>query len=158
MEEMTGGEVEGLVYGGPHGPGRAGWVPVNAESNNPPLTLTVDNPPKFDPQLEGGYGGWLPVENPPIKEPSTQGLDFPSFEPHQKEVNGNWVSGPINPWQQSNSILERQQEGGIFPSIQLSPRDIALGGIALSLLVTAVIGWILAQPIINWRGGEGKGV
>ena len=171
MEEMAGVEVEGLVYGGPHGPGRAGWVPVNAESNNPPLTLTVDNPPKFYPQLEGGYGGWLPVDNPPIKEPSTQGLDFPSFEPHQKEVNGNWVSGPINPWQQSNSvperqpeqeevygvsrpiypwqetnsILERQQEGGIFPSLQLSPRDIALGGIVLSLLVTAVIGWMLVS-------------
>ena len=57
-EEMAGGEVEGLVYGGPHGPGRAGWVPVNAESSNPSLTL-VDNPPYFDPQQEEVYGGWL---------------------------------------------------------------------------------------------------
>ena len=129
---MAGGEVEGLVYGGPHGPGRAGWVPVNAESSNPPLTLV--NNPYIEPQQEEVYGRWLPVDNPPIKEPSTQGLDFPSFEPHQKEingnwvsglinprlvrnsilkpqqkeVNGNWVSGPINPWQQSNSILERK--------------------------------------------------
>ena len=180
-EEMAGGEVEGLVYGGPHGPGRAGWVPVNAESSNP--TLTLANNIYIEPQHEEVYGRWLPVDNHPIKEPSTQGLDFTSFEPHQKEINGNWVSGPINPWQQSNSvperqpeqeevygvsrpiypwqetnsILERQQEGRIFPSLQLSPRDMALGGIVLSLLVTAVIGWILAQPIINWRGGGGEG-
>ena len=157
MKEMAGVEVEGLVYGGPHGPGRAGWLPVNTESNNPPLsqglTLVNNSPLTFvdNPSL-------TLVDNPPITEPLTQGLDFPYFEPQQKEVNGDWVSRPIYPWQETNSILERQQEGGIFPSIQLSPRDIALGGIALSLLVTAVIGWILAQPIINWRGGEGKGV
>ena len=166
---MAGGEVEGLVYGGPHGPGRAGWVPVNAESTNPSLTL-VGNPPYFEPQHKEVYGG-----NPPITEPLPQG--FPPFEPHQKkvygecpigdwvsgsispwqesnavlewqqgpkqeEVYGDWVSRPTNPWevQQTNSILERQQEGGIFPSLQLRLPDIALGGILLSLLGTVIIG------------------
>ena len=138
MEEMAGGEDGGLTY--------SGWIPVN----NPSLTL---------------------VDNPPIKKPLTQALDFPYFVAQQEEINGHWVARPVNPWQQSNSILERQpeqeevygvstlinpwqetnsilerqQEGGIFPSIQLRPRDIALGGIVLSLLVTAVIGWILAS-------------
>ena len=138
--EMAGVEVEGLVYWGPHGPGEAGWLPVNTESNNPPFTLVNNSPLTFvdNPSL-------TLVDNPPITEPLTQGLDFPYFEPHQEEVNENWVSRPINPWQQTNSILERQQEGGIFPSIQLSPPAIALGGIVLSLLVTAVIGWMLAS-------------
>ena len=157
MKEMAGGEV---AYGG--------WLPVNSESNNPFLTL---------------------VDNPPITRPLTQDLDFPYFEeqqeeirpvsswqesnavlerqqeevnrdwasgpinpwqqtnsilePQHKEINGNWVSRLINPWQQSNSVLERQQEGGLFPfPLQLSPQNIALGGIILSLVVTAVIGWI----------------
>ena len=128
----------------------SGWIPVN----NPSLTL---------------------VNNPPIKKPLTQALDFPYFVAQQEEINGHWVSRPINPWQQSNSILERQpeqeevygvsrpiypwqqtnsilerqQEGGIFPSLQLSPPAIALGGIALSLLVAAVLGWMHASfPIL----------
>ena len=92
------------------------------------------------------YSGWIPVNNPsrtlldkpPITEPLTQGLDFPYFEAQQEEING--VSRPVNPWQESNSILERQQEGGIFPSLQLRLPHIALGGILLSLLGTAIIG------------------
>ena len=116
VKDMAGGEVGGLAYGG--------WLPVNTEYNNPSLTL---------------------VDNPPITEPLTQGLDFPHFEAQQEEINRDWVLRRINPWEQSNSILERQQEGGLFPSLQLSPRDIALGTIALSLLVTAVIGWMLVH-------------
>ena len=167
VKDMAGGEVAGLAYGG--------WLPVNSESSNPSLTL---------------------VDNPPTTEPLTQGLDFPYFEeqheeisedwvsrpinpwqesnavlerqheevnkewvsrpinprqqtnsilePQQEEINGNWLSRLSNLWQQGNSILERQQEGGLFPfPLQLSPRDIALGAIALPLLVTVVIGWML---------------
>ena len=112
--------VEEMAGGEVGGLTYSGWIPVN----NPSLTL---------------------VDNPPITEPLTQGLDFPYFEPQQKEVNGDWVSRPIYPWQQTNSILERQQEGGIFPSLQLSFPAVALGGIALSLLVIAVIGWMYAS-------------
>ena len=140
MGEMADGEVEGLVYGGPHGPGRAGWLPVNTESNNPFLTLVNNSPLTLvaNPSL-------TLIDNPQITEPLTQGLDFPYFEPHQEGINENWVSRPINPWQQSNAILERQQEGEFFPSLQLSPRDIALGTIVISLLVTAVIGRMRAH-------------
>ena len=122
---MVGGEVEGLTYGG--------WWPLNSQPNNP---------------------SFVSVDKPPIPTPETQGLDFPYLEAQQDEINRDWVSRPLNPWQQSNLILDRQQEGGFplpfqfplsfqFPlPLQLSPRDIALGGIVLSLIVTAVIGQI----------------
>ena len=109
--------VKDMAGGEVDGLAYGGWLPVNSESNNPSLTL---------------------VDNPPTTEPLTQGLDFPYFEAQQEEING--VSRPVNPWQESNSILERQQEGGIFPSLQLRLPDITLGGILLSLLGTAVIG------------------
>ena len=94
-------------------------------------------------KVEGlSYDGWLPVnnpslvsvDNPPIPKPVTQ-----------EEINRDWVSRPLNPWQQSNFILDRQQEGGFLLPLQLSPRNIALGGIVLSLIVTAVIGQILCS-------------
>ena len=94
--------------------------------------------------------GWLPVNNPslvlvdkpPISTPVTEGLDFPYLEAQQEEINRDWVSRPLNPWQQSNLILDRQQEGGFPLPLQLSPPVIAVGGILLSLFVTAVIGQI----------------
>ena len=125
MKAMAVGEVEGLTYGG--------WLPVNSQPNNP---------------------SFVSVDKPPIPTPETPGLDFPYLEAKQEEINRYRVSRPLNPWQQSNLILDRQQEGGFplpfqfplsfqFPlPLQLSPRDIALGGIVLSLLVTAVIGQI----------------
>ena len=102
-------------------------------------------------KVEGlSYDGWLPVnnpslvsvDNPPIPKPVTQGLDFPYLEAQQEEINRDWVSRPLNPWQQSNFILDRQQESGFLLPLQLSPRNIVLGGIVLSLIVTAVIGQI----------------
>ena len=107
--------MEDMAGGEDGGLTYSGWIPVN----NPSLTL---------------------VDNPPTTEPLTQGLDFPYFEAQQEEINGHWVSRLANPWQESNSILERQQEGGIFPSLQLRLPHIALGGILLSLLGTVIIG------------------
>ena len=139
MKDMASEEVEGVFYGG--------WLPVNEEPNNPSFTL---------------------VDKPSTTELLTQGSDFSYFEPQQGVVN--WAS--MKPWQKNNIILDRQQEGGFFPPLQLNPpdkiplesnfilerqqvglggffpplqlnpRDIALGGIVLSLLVTAVIGWM----------------
>ena len=101
--------MEEMAGGEDGGVTYSGWIPVN----NPSLTL---------------------VDNPPIKKPLTQGLDFPYFEVQQEEINGHWVYRPVSPWQESNSILERQQEGGIFPSLQLRLPDIVLGAILLYLL------------------------
>ena len=110
---MAGGEVENSKT--------RGWLPVISKFNNPSL---------------------VSVDNPPIRTPLTQGLDFSYFEAQQEEINRDWVSRPLNGWQQSNFILDRQQEGGFLLPLQLSPLDIALGGIVLSLIVTAVIGQI----------------
>ena len=97
-------------------------------------------------EAEGlAYGGWLPVNSEP-NDPSLVSVDKPPIlDP--VTIHRDWVSGPLNPWQQSNLILDRQKEGGFllplqFFPLQLSPRDIALGGIVLALIVTAVIGQI----------------
>ena len=79
------------------------------------------------------------MDRTPIPKPAQEGFHF---EDQQEGITRDWVSRPINPWQESNLILERQQEGGFFPLqfSQISPRDIALGGIVLSLLGTVAIG------------------
>ena len=48
---------------------------------------------------------------------------------------------------QEDELSERQQLGGIFP-LQLTPQDIALGGIVLSLLVTVLLGLLNEKNIL----------
>ena len=90
-----------------------GWIPVNTESGNPSLTL---------------------VHNPPVSGPSQEILDFPFLVEQPEQIRRE----PANAWQKS-FLEERQQNGGLFP-LQLTIRELALGGVLLSLLITAIIG------------------
>ena len=68
------------------------------------------------------------------------------YPPIEKElINRDWIWRPLNSLQ-DNVLVERQQIGGLLP-LELSPRDIALGGVILSLLVTAAIG-IMQETIL----------
>ena len=73
---------------------------------------------------------------PTAQWPTKPGFDF-SHEGN--EISENWEHRPAIPWP-SNSLVDRQ-EGAFDPfSLQVSPRDVALGSIILSLLVTVVVG------------------
>ena len=103
------------------------------------------------------YGGWLPVNNKsnfPLleSENNPQATELVHLQKHayhppiEKElVNRDWIWRPLNSLQ-DNVLVERQQIGGLLP-LELSPRDIALGGVILSLLVTAAIG-IMQETIL----------
>ena len=88
------------------------------------------------------YGGWSPLgsdlkTSPPVfigNHYQTESY----FEKQQEEVIWYPEPIPLDVWQE-DELSERQQLGGIFP-LQLTLQDIALGGIVLSLLVTAVLG------------------
>ena len=99
---------------------------------------------------DGGlvYGGWAPLGSE-LEEPSVALLDYPTAQgptkpgfdfPHEgNEISENWEHRPAILWP-SNSLVDRQ-EGAFDPfSLQVSPRDVALGSIILSLLVTVVVG------------------
>ena len=102
--------VGGLVYGG--------WAPINSEFEDPFVT---------------------PMDYGPTKRPVEQNLDFSLYEQQQHSINEGWAQEPLSGWP-NVPIIERQQSVvDLFP-LQLSPRDIALGGIVLSLLVTAALG------------------
>ena len=104
----------GVYYGG--------WAPINSEFEDPSV---------------------IPVDHGSSNEAPDISYDFPYHNYQPEVIKQNWESSPIIPWQ-GNPILERQQELiGLFP-FQLSPRDIALGGIVLSLLATTVLGKYLA--------------
>ena len=96
------------------------------------------------------YGGWapinsvIPVDHGPSNEAPHPSQHFPYQNYQPEEIEQNWETSPIIPWP-SNPIMERQQElVNLFP-FQLSPRDIALGSIVLSLLATAVLGRYLSM-------------
>ena len=99
---------------------------------------------------DGGlvYGGWAPLGSE-LEEPSVALLDYPTpqgptqlafdFPNEGNEISENWEHRPAILWP-SNSLVDRQ-EGAFDPfSLQVSPRDVALGTIILSLLVTVVVG------------------
>ena len=94
------------------------------------------------------YGGWAPLGSK-LAEPSVALLDSPiaqgptqlafEFPNEGNEISENWEHRPAILWP-SNSLVDRQ-EGAFDPfSLQVSPRDVALGSIILSLLVTVVVG------------------
>ena len=97
------------------------------------------------------YGGWQPV-NVDSQNPSAAFLDtgkIPTSRPIQQGVHNFWgqkgefksylVERPTETWQ-SHIISERQQEANIFSPLTLTPRDIAMGSIILSLLAVAALG------------------
>ena len=93
------------------------------------------------------YGGWSPLRSDLNEPPPLLTGNYPITEEHQRDHYFEkpqeeviWYPEPIplDVWQKDD-LSERQQAGGIFP-LQLNPQDIALGGIVLSLLVTAVLG------------------
>ena len=99
---------------------------------------------------DGGlvYGGWAPLGSE-LEEPSVALLDYPAaqgptqlafeFPNEDNEISENWEHRPAIPWP-SNSLVDRQEEAFDPFSLQVSPRDVALGTIILSLLVTVVVG------------------
>ena len=94
------------------------------------------------------YGGWAPLGSE-LEEPSVALLDYPTAQgPTQlgfeSPNEGNEISdylehSPAIPWP-SISLVDRQEEAFDPFSLQVSPRDVALGSIILSLLVTVVVG------------------
>ena len=96
------------------------------------------------------YGGWSPLgsdlKTPP---PVFMGHHYQTgsyFEKQQEEVIWYPEPIPLDVWQE-DELSERQQLGGIFP-FQLTPQDIALGGIVLSLLVTVLLGLLNEKNIL----------
>ena len=94
------------------------------------------------------YGGWAPLGSE-LEEPSVALLDSPTAQgPTQlgfeSPNEGNEISDYLEhsvaiPWA-SNALMDRQEEAFDPFSLQVSPRDVALGTIILSLLVTMVVG------------------
>ena len=105
------------------------------------------------------YGGWAPLgselEEPPVAlldSPIDQGstqLDF-DFPNQGNQISDYWEHRPALLWP-SNALVDRQ-EGAFDPfSLQVSPRDVALGSIILSLLVTVVVGEFRSSFFILWQ-------
>ena len=94
------------------------------------------------------YGGWAPLGSE-LEEPPVALLDYPTdqgptqlafdFPNEGNEISEDWEHRPAILWP-SNSLMDRQEEAFDPFSLQVSPRDVALGSIILSLLVTVVVG------------------
>ena len=104
---------QGLVYGG--------WQPVNVDSQNP-------------------SAAFLDTGKSPTSGPIQQGVH--NFGGQKWEFKSYLVDRPTETWQ-SYIISERQQEANIladFSPLTLTPKDIAMGSIILSLLAVAALG------------------
>ena len=94
------------------------------------------------------YGGWAPLSSE-LGKPSVALLDYPTSQGHTQldfdspnegnEINDYLEHSVAIPWP-SISLVDRQEEAFDPFSLQVSPRDVALGSIILSLLVTVVVG------------------